>query len=260
MAFPCIICDSNLFRPVYQEGGWTYLECGGCGLVSIDPKPSDAGALDNYKDYLPADGPAIAAWKRMMAPVISQSAKLMEQRAHRRTGHLLDVGCGYGFFLSAMKNRGWTVSGIEISTTGRKYAQQHFGLSIYGKPLAEMRFAEHSFDAVTLFYVIEHLLDPAAVLREVRRILKPGGIVLLRWPNTTPIIKLLGRAARGLDLYHTPYHLYDFSASTIQRLLIQTGFTHIETRLGGFSLPASMRARWASVLSGLLPKGCFAFR
>jgi 2-polyprenyl-3-methyl-5-hydroxy-6-metoxy-1,4-benzoquinol methylase len=225
--------------------------------VSIDPKPTDAGAVSNYRDYLPADEPTIAAWEKMMAPVISRSAELLAQRLHRRTGNLLDVGCGYGFFPAAMKNRGWTASGIEISATGRRYAQQHFGLTIYGKPLTDVHFAEHSFDVVTLFYVIEHLLNPVAVLQEVRRILKPGGIVLLRWPNTTPIIKLLGRAAHHFDLYHTPYHLHDFSPATMRRLLLKTGFIHIETRIGGVTHPERKALRIASVLTGLLGESVF---
>lgn len=257
MTFFCSICQSKSFRLIHRKAGWSYLECRGCGLVTLSPKPTLTGALAHYIDYLPADRAGIAAWGNMMAPVISRSAKILARRTDRKTGHLLDVGCGYGFFLNAMKQRGWTVAGIEISPNGSAHARRRFGVPVYEKPLADLKFAENSFDVVTLFYVIEHLLDPIDVLREVWRILKPGGIVLLRWPHTTPIIKLLGRAAAGFDLYHTPYHLYDFSVSTIQRLLRQAGFSGIETEIGGFTLPTGKAARWASVVTGLWAETLF---
>ena len=77
-------------------------------------------------------------------------------------------------------------------------------------PVASLQRPGNEFDVITLFYVIEHLVDPADMLQSVFHLLKPGGLVLLRWPHTTPIVRLLGPFARKLDLYHTPYHLSTF--------------------------------------------------
>ena len=120
------------------------------------------------------------------------------------------------------------------------------------------------YDAVTLFYVIEHVENPIAVLKTVKRILKPGGVVLLRWPHTTPIVKLLRPWAAKLDLYHTPYHLYDFSPTTMAMLLDLSGFTAIETIIGGHTCPAHRPSRWVTRACGRLAqtlltvsKGCW---
>jgi len=90
------------------------------------------------------------------------------------------------------------------------------------------------------------------VLNEVNRILKPGGLILIRWPHTTPIIKLLGPFSNRLDLYHTPYHLYDFSKKTIHQALTISNFIGIETLVGGYTLSPNWINRWPSIIFGLL--------
>lgn len=185
-----------------------------------------------------------------MKPVVSKSADLIESRSKTGRGKLLDVGCGYGFFLQEMKSRGWQVKGIEISQHGRQYAKRTWNLEIFSEPLENLQLPENTFDVVTLFYVIEHVLEPLDLLKAVRRVLKPTGLVLLRWPHTTPIVKLLGPLSRRLDLYHTPYHLYDFSSETIKKLLKQAGFRSVETTIAGYTLPSSRSSRWSSMLFG----------
>ena len=89
-------------------------------------------------------------------------------------------------------------------------------MEVFAEPLKNLQLPGDTFDVVTLLYVIEHVLEPLDLLKAVKRILKPKGLVLLRWPHSTPIVRLLGPLSRKLDLYHTPYHLYDFSLKTIE--------------------------------------------
>ena len=185
-----------------------------------------------------------------MKPVADKSADLIQSRTKTGRGRLLDIGCGYGFFLQEMKCRGWKAEGIEISEIGRQYARDRWDIHVYSQTLENLSLPGNFFDAVTLFYVIEHVLDPMGLLMDVRHVLKPGGLILLRWPHSTPIVRILGPLSKKLDLYHTPYHLYDFSPKTMEKMLTFCGFKEIETMIVGNTRPLKRFDRWASVIFG----------
>lgn len=254
----CVLCNASDFRIIYQKDEWQYLRCLDCGLVCLHPRPSPQALMENYQNYLPVQPEEISRWKMMMKPVVDKSADLIESRTKTGRGRLLDIGCGYGFFLQEMKSRGWQVEGIEISSSGRQYARDKWDIHVYSQPLEDLAFPDSSFDITTLFYVIEHIHDPMGLFGEVQRVLKPGGLVLLRWPHSTPIVKVLGPMSRKLDLYHTPYHLFDFSPKTIKKLLMLSGFEEIETMIGGHTLASRRLNRWGSILFGRLGEAiCF---
>jgi SAM-dependent methyltransferase len=167
-------------------------------------------------------------------------------------GRLLDVGTGYGFFLALMQSRGWEVMGLEVSPTGAQYARKRWGLSILSQPLEQTSFHEGAFDVVTAFYVVEHLPDPMAFLREVYRILRPGGMIMVRYPHSTPIKDILSLMRIRNTLYHLPFHLMDFSPRTMRTALERTGFTKIKTVIGGFTSPSNRAGKWAGLIFGNL--------
>jgi SAM-dependent methyltransferase len=255
--YSCILCHGTEAMTVHRRDRWRYVQCAACSLVWIEPRPSSAELADNYEEYLPVDPGEIAAWDRMMKPVVDSSINVISGRTGCGMGRVLDIGCGFGFFLREMKNRGWQAEGVEISPAGSRYTRDMLNVPVHARPLEELELADDVFDVVTLFYVIEHVPDPIKLLAEVNRILKPGGLVLLRWPHSTPIVKLLGRLSGKLDLYHTPYHLYDFSPATMNALLRRTGFHRIETVIGGFTKPPQAAYRIASLLFGRLAEALF---
>lgn len=249
-AYSCMLCNTSDFRVIHQKKQWQYRRCLNCDLVSLYPRPTPREFRGSYDHYLPMGCADIREWKKMMQPVVDKSADLIELQSKTGKGKLLDIGCAYGFFLKEMALRGWQVQGIEISRTGRQYAKNRLNLEVYSEPLENLALPQKAFDVVTLFYVIEHVLDPLALLKAVKRILKPGGLVLLRWPHTTPIVRILGPLSRKLDLYHTPYHIHDFSPKTIMRLLELSDFEAIETRITGYTLPSQRLGRFASIFFG----------
>lgn len=256
---PCILCGRPPDHLVHQRGAWRYFRCNDCGVVSLHPRPSAGELLTSYDTYLPDRADEIDCWEKMMAPVVETAATLVSDQKYSDGARLLDIGCGYGFFLKKMAQRGWDVEGIEVSGAGRDYATKTLGLSVHSTPLEDMAFPKEHYDVVTLFYVIEHIHDPGMILREVFRVLKPGGMVLLRWPHSTPVVKILGPFANRFDVYHTPYHLYDFNPVAMQQLLEKSGFRDIQNMIGGFTLPGKRFFRWSSVVFGRIAEALYYF-
>jgi SAM-dependent methyltransferase len=190
-----------------------------------------------------------------MKPVFHRAANLLKH--YRSNGRLLDVGSGFGFFLAEMKHRGWEAVGVEISEKAMNYARNILGLTIHPGPMEKADFPDNHFDAVTGFYVMEHLPHPMAFLRECYRILKPEGLLLLRYPHTTPIKNLLQFFGIKNHLYDLPAHLSDFSPKMIQQCLEKIGFGEFQHLIGGYTLPRDLGKRAASVLFGSFSEALF---
>ena len=167
------------------------------------------------------------------------------------------MGAGFGFFLSEMRGRGWEVVGVEISRKAMDYAKDVLGLTLHLGPLEKAGFLESDFDVVSGFYVIEHLPDPMAFLKECYRILKPGGLLLLRYPHTTPVKNLLRFFGIENRLYDLPAHLSDFSPEMIQQCLEKAGFKEWNHFMGGYTLPQEPGKKIASSVFGNLSEALF---
>ena len=190
-----------------------------------------------------------------MKPVFNRAANLLER--YRKSGRLLDVGSGFGFFVAEMKGKGWEAAGVEISQKALAYARNVLGLTVHSGPLEKVGFSDDHFDAVTGFYVIEHLPFPKAFLKECYRILKPGGLLLLRYPHTTPIKNLLHFFGVKNCLYDLPAHLCDFSPKIIQECLEKIGFQKCQHSIGGYTLPNHLGKRASSILFGSFAEESF---
>jgi hypothetical protein len=99
-----------------------------------------------------------------------------------------------------------------------------------------------------MFYVLEHLPDPMGALKKVYTLLAPEGILLVRVPHTTPIVRLLEPFGMGGTLYDPPFHLYDFSPAVLSGMLRKTGFVDIRTFPGKPTVPTRFWPRIASTL------------
>ncbi len=137
-------------------------------------------------------------------------------------GRLLDVGCGSGRWLEAMRELGWQVEGVDFDEQVVKAATDR-GLAVRGGSLEQQNFPKASFDAVTLSHVIEHVPDPVRTLTECARILKEGGKLVLWTPNGSSLGHTIFRQHwRGLE---PPRHLHIFSPGSMRALLNKAGFS-----------------------------------
>ena len=251
----CPICEASGGEPLHLEGSFRMVRCPSCQFIFLNPRPTMDSLLRFYQEYLPEEGPSIESWEKMMRPVFHRAANLLKQ--YGREGRLLDVGTGFGFFLVEMKKRGWEAAGVDISQKAMDYARDVLGLTILPGPLEKADFPDNHFHAVTAFYVVEHLSHPMAFLRECYRILKPGGLLLLRYPHTTPIKNLLQFFGIKNRLYDLPAHLSDFSPKMIQQCLEKIGFEKYQHLIGGYTLPGDLGKRTSSILFGGFAEALF---
>jgi SAM-dependent methyltransferase len=251
----CPICGDSGGEPLHIEDPFQMVRCPSCQFVFLNPRPTSDSLFRFYQQYLPEEESSVESWEKMMKPVFHRAANLLQQ--HRREGRLLDVGAGFGFFLVEMKKRGWDITGVEISQKAMDYAKDILGLIIHPGPLEKANFSNNYFDAVTGFYVIEHLPDPISFLKECHRILKPGGLLLLRYPHTTPVKNLLKLFGMKNHLYDLPAHLSDFSPEMIQRCLERIGFGECYHLIGGYTLPSDLGKRVASIFFGNISEAFF---
>lgn len=251
----CPFCGRAEYRLLHREDPFQMVKCSSCQFIYLNPRPTGEAILRFYQNYLPEDGSSVEAWQRMMQSIFQRAANLIER--YKKRGRLLDVGAGFGFFLSEMRGRGWEVKGVEISQKAMDYARDVLRLTIHPGPLEKVGFPESDFDVVSGFYVIEHLPDPMAFLKECYRILKPGGLLLLRYPHTTPIKNLLRFLGIENRLYDLPAHLSDFSPEMIQQCLEKAGFKEWNHFIGGYTLPQEPGKKIASSVFGNLSEGLF---
>jgi SAM-dependent methyltransferase len=249
--FFCPLCGHQEARLVTKEGEWDIVECFGCAFVFITPVPNEQFLHLHYQKYLPADEVSIAQWRVMMVEIFQRSLNVIESKSNYKRGALLDIGCGYGFFLEKARQKGWRVFGIEPCDHARAYAKSR-ALAVEAGNLFYQKYVDETFDVVTLFYVLEHLPEPLRYLKEIYRILKPGGVLLVRVPHTTPIVKILKSFGIRNRLYDVPSHLSDFSPRTMAMVLEKTGFNDIHTFPGGATRPHPLVERMISCSSGLL--------
>jgi len=251
----CPICEKSGVDPLHLEGSFQMVRCPSCQFIFLNPRPTAESLHHFYQTYLPEEESSIESWEKMMKPVFNRAANLLER--YRKSGRLLDVGTGFGFFVTEMKNKGWEAAGVEISQKALEYARNVLGLTILPGPLEKVGFPNNHFDAVTAFYVIEHLPFPMAFFRECYRILKPGGLLLLRYPHTTPIKNFLRFLGIKNHLYDLPAHLCDFSPKIIQECLEKVGFEKCQHSIGGYTLPGDFGKRTSSILFGSFAEASF---
>jgi len=238
-------------------GRFKLVRCLKCGLLRQNPRP-DLKTIGQYypDEYKPfADTRLAASSLKSRLQTWSMEYGLRRRvhtvSRHQPNGRLLDVGCSTGLFLDAARRYGpWQVQGIEPSQSAVEFGRSQLGLDILQGTLDDIQFDDTSFAAVTMWDVLEHLHDPVAAVREVARILQPGGVFVVRVPHLESLdFRLFGRYWAGLD---APRHLYVFPRRVLIELLTRTGFTVVEWRCwGGYHIFALSVQFW---LQAQVPK------
>ena len=174
------------------------------------------------------------------------------ERAAGGTGRLLDIGTAAGAFVAAARERGWDAEGCEPNRWLAEWGRKHYGITIRPGGIFDQDYQEGTFDVITLWDVIEHTPNPQAVLKRCRDLLKPGGILVVNYPDIGSwIARILGRRW----LFLTSVHLFYFDRRTMRLMLEKTGYTVDAVRPHVQRLELDYLLSRGSVLSSVLSSG-----
>jgi SAM-dependent methyltransferase len=187
------------------------LRCKGCGFVFSEFRPADEELHTLYREMNPT-----VYEKEAQGRLKTAQRHLKMVQRHIAGGRLVDVGCASGSFLKVAAEAGWTVTGVEPSETLANYAKKLLDGrgDVHCATLQEAKLQPESFDALTLFDVLEHVTDPLAFLTECASLLKPGGYLFANVPD---ISSLQARVLGGRWPLLLAEHLNYFDRTTLKR-------------------------------------------
>jgi len=224
----CLICDSTEYDNLYNnvpdrfsiKDLFIVIRCKGCGFTFLSPRPvaDEMAKFYDLTEYQPHNLSESSLFDRMYKYIRSRNSvnkrKLIQN--YTKSGNILDIGCGTGDFLVEMQSADWSVKGMETAAEARKIAITK-DLEISD----ELWKAEGLFDVITMWHVLEHIHRIENLFENIKRLLKPGGYLILAVPNINSLdAQYYKNAWVALD---APRHLYHFRPGDISDLLEKNG-------------------------------------
>lgn len=235
----CLICNSENLTPFIKAQDYTVskewfqiVRCQICGFKFTNPRPNpdEIGAYYESEEYISHSNTqkglinVLYHWVRRYT--LSAKARLIQQRMPNKN-NLLDIGCGSGAFLAFMAKEGWNCTGIEPSEKARAYAKQNYGLAVY-EPLRFFELPAQNYEVITMWHVLEHVHLLNEYIVQLKKLLKPGGLLLIAVPNSQAAeAEHYGAAWAAYDV---PRHLYHFAPSDMENLLQKHQITLLEKK------------------------------
>lgn len=212
---------------------YSFYQCDNCKFIFVHPKPVPE---ETY-----SDGPVIemgAGADQFNNYYLDSIEKYAPNR-----GRILEIGFGDAGFLKIADERGWESHGVELSKNCVEHARNVHGLKhVHLGLLEELRFEDGHYDVIAAFNFIEHIPDLKGTLKELRRLLRPGGLLVLLCPNLEGVYHLLipqvfGEERDPLGIsWVPPYHVSYFNKANFKQLLESNGFNILGDESRGTAL------------------------
>jgi glycosyltransferase involved in cell wall biosynthesis/SAM-dependent methyltransferase len=238
-AAACEACGATLGAPRFVYRGVRYRRCAACGTRARAAMPSEGELRLRYETSYPrAFAPACIETPRreMLGGVLARA------RRQIAPGRLLDVGCGGGHFLLAARGDGWRSIGSDVSHAACLAARATAGAPVTQAEAAALPFRDGTLDAVSLVNVLDHTTAARRTLDEAARVLRPGGLLVVRVPNgpmhasAARALARLGPLARLRGLDGLPIvHVFSFGRRALVRVVSDAGFDVVHVMNSGLA-------------------------
>ncbi len=229
----CHVCQSLRLYYLFSTNGQRVVRCDECGLVFFNPQPSDAELARIYTaDYFLGSDSAVG--RATVSGIKQATAKLYLKEIYRYhgspKGRLLEIGCGDGDFLFSAEAEGWQVTGVEYAPAACERAQQRLknGTVLCGE-LKTAHLPANHFNLCVISDVIEHVRAPLEFLKEIHRVLKPGGTLFIATPSMD---SWSAKIMRQKWMEFKAEHLTYFDRQTLQTALFRSGFREVIVEAG----------------------------
>lgn len=233
----CDICGSEDHEVRYNLGRHKIIRCRGCTFMWLTPVPTIQELHEVYgaayfknQDFFAGENETVFGYADYLAErfdrqsnyiTISQKIAATFKRFQPGQSRLLDIGCGFGFFLDVAQDEGFDVQGIEFNDQVVNQARKKYSFPIRAGDVMDIR--DESFDVITMFDVIEHLPDPIRAVQKCRELLAPEGLFVITTMDSDSFVsRLFG--ARLEDFRRVREHLTFFTRRSIRKLLTDQGF------------------------------------
>ena len=224
----CPTCGGTDETLELEKDHMRIVRCKQCDLVFVNPTFDEAHytkvyASQAYQDIVRDLG--ITSHDYRVSRFGTERVRMMGEYLRASNGRQprhLDVGCSTGFVVEAARDAGWEAIGIDLNPSAIEFGRSR-GLDLRTVALEDAGFVRGSFDCVSLFDVLEHLLDPGRTLRACVDLLAPGGIVFLYVPNFDSASRLL-MGAHAHFIWPT-HHLNYYTPATIRDLMLRHSLT-----------------------------------
>ena len=212
---PFLTCiDNTVSRETFN-----IVECSSCGFKYTNPRPEESKLGDYYKseEYVShsntKQGFINSVYQIVRKYTLLKKFQLISRQ--KKTGKILDIGCGTGEFLKVFKDANWKTLGVEPDPDVRKIAIENYNLDI--KEETEIKnFETGSFDVITMWHVLEHVPRLNERIEDLKRLVKLDGIIIIAVPNCDSFDAEIYKEFWGA--YDVPRHLYHFSPKDINAI------------------------------------------
>jgi len=231
----CPVCDGNSFSPFlmctdfFVSGEQFQIkQCSSCGFKITEniEDEENIGPYYQSENYIShsntSKGVVNSIYHAVRKYMLGRKRRLVEKATSLKTGQILDVGTGTGFFLNEMKEKGWQVTGTEKSSDARDFAKKEFNLdNLSSEELFTLK--EKSFDVITLWHVLEHIHLLNENMETFHRLLKENGKLLIAVPNHDSTDAK--HYKEFWAAYDVPRHIWHFAPKQMKMLGEKHDFT-----------------------------------